>query len=295
MLRRAPRAAARASPRRPAARRLSSAAAQTYDVVIVGAGVIGASCSLQLARKGFRTLNVDKGPAAGSGSTSYSSGNLRSMYTALTSTMFADEGYHFWQDWQGQLGLSADGDGHGLAAYRPTGGGIMHTDASSAFLEGCYANHDQLGIPYERWDVAELTRRIPVFDPTAYYPPRRIDDPDFGTPSTEHSFYGAGYFPQAGYVSDPMLAAINVMTAAKEAGASYRFNSAVASIDKSGGRVSGVTLEDGERISAPIVLNVGGPHSAQLTEMAFRDSGVENDMNVHTRAMRTEVAWVNTM
>ena len=224
MLRRAPRAAARASPRRPPARRLSSAAAQTYDVVIVGAGVIGASCSLQLARKGFRTLNVDKGPAAGSGSTSYSSGNLRSMYTALTSTMFADEGYHFWQDWQGQLGLSADGDGHGLAAYRPTGGGIMHTDASSAFLEGCYANHDQLGIPYERWDVAELTRRIPIFDPTAYYPPRRIDDPDFGTPSTEHSFYGAGYFPQAGYVSDPMLAAINVMTAAKEAGASYRFN-----------------------------------------------------------------------
>ena len=53
--------------------------ASSYDVVIIGAGVIGNSCALQLNRKGYRTLNVDKGPAAGSGSTSYSSGNLRSM------------------------------------------------------------------------------------------------------------------------------------------------------------------------------------------------------------------------
>lgn len=53
--------------------------ASSYDVVIIGAGIIGNSCALQLNRKGYRTLNVDKGPAAGSGSTSYSSGNLRSM------------------------------------------------------------------------------------------------------------------------------------------------------------------------------------------------------------------------
>ena len=53
--------------------------AGSYDVVVIGAGIIGNSCALQLNRKGYRTLNVDKGPAAGSGSTSYSSGNLRSM------------------------------------------------------------------------------------------------------------------------------------------------------------------------------------------------------------------------
>lgn len=57
----------------------SATAADSYDVIIIGAGVIGNSCALQLNRKGYRTLNIDKGPAAGSGSTSYSSGNLRSM------------------------------------------------------------------------------------------------------------------------------------------------------------------------------------------------------------------------
>jgi sarcosine oxidase subunit beta len=265
------------------------------DVIIIGSGVIGNSCALQLNRKGFRTLNIDKGPAAGSGSTSYSSGNLRSMYTALTSTMFADEGYHFWQGWADNLGLPSDTN-TGIAQYRESGGGIIWTTASSGFLESCYVNHDHLGIPYEILDSADLVKRFPVFDTTAYYPPRRIDDPLFGTPSDEHRFYGAGYFPQAGYVSDPMLAANNVMSAAKATGRSeYLFNTEVKSIDKTNGRVSGVTTADGDKIEAPIVLNVGGPHSAQITALAFADSGVENDMNVTTRAMRTEVAYVQSM
>ena len=118
-----------------------------------------------------------------------------------------------------------------------------------------------------------------------------------GTPSSEHEFFGAGFFPQAGYVSDPMLAASNMMSAAKATGkAEHRYNTAVTSIDVSGGRVSGVTLQGGESVAAPIVLNAGGPHSAQLTDMAFAGSGgIQNDMNVKTRAMRTEVAYVSSM
>lgn len=221
---------------------------------------------------------------------------MRVADTALTSTKFADEGYHFWQDWAGQLGISSDLDS-GVAAYRATGGGIMWTTASTGFLDACYANHDQLGIPYEVWDTETLLKNVPIFDPTSYYPPRRIEDPLFGSPSDEHEFHGAGFFPQAGYVSDPMLAANNVMTAAKATGkAEFRFNTAVASIDVNDGRVSGVTLQDGDTVSAPIVLNASGPHSAQLTAMAFEGSGgIVNDMNVTTRAMRTEVAYVNSM
>ena len=296
-----------------AARRFCSTSSQQQpDVIIIGAGVIGSSCALQLARKGYRTLNLDKGAAVGSGSTSYSSGNLRTMYTALTSTKFADEGYRFWQSWSEQLQHTA-GDGD-LAVFRQCGGGVIWTDAATTFLESCYTNHNELGLPYEVWDREELQSRIPVFDLTSYYPPRRIDDPLFGTPSKSTQVHGAGYFPQAGYVSDPMLAASNLMTAAQATGrASVRYNAAVASIDLASGalvpwplslcrawllavvlchacrsghlrllwssppssmrnaggtggepRVSGVTLSDGETISAPIVLNVGGPHSSQV-------------------------------
>ncbi|MGA0789658.1 MAG: FAD-dependent oxidoreductase, partial [Ilumatobacteraceae bacterium] len=40
-----------------------------YDAVIIGAGVIGTAVTHELSRRGWRTLTVDKGPAAGFGST----------------------------------------------------------------------------------------------------------------------------------------------------------------------------------------------------------------------------------
>src|SRR5689334_25387600 len=47
----------------------------TADVVIVGAGVVGAACALAAARAGLRVLVVDRGPVAG-GTTGAGEGNL---------------------------------------------------------------------------------------------------------------------------------------------------------------------------------------------------------------------------
>ena len=52
----------------------------TYDAVIIGAGVIGCAIALDLARRGFKTLNVDRGPAPGHGSTSWSAAIIRPYY-----------------------------------------------------------------------------------------------------------------------------------------------------------------------------------------------------------------------
>ena len=46
---------------------------RTADAVIIGAGVIGSNIAFELARKGYKTLNIDKLPAAGYGPTSASS------------------------------------------------------------------------------------------------------------------------------------------------------------------------------------------------------------------------------
>ena len=47
----------------------------------------------------------------------------------------------------------------------------------------------------------------------------------------------------------------------------------------------GVTLDNGDRIDAPIVVNVAGPYSASVNRMA----GVEQAMKIRTRPMRHEV------
>lgn len=50
------------------------------DAVVIGAGVIGASCAVQLARAGLRVTLVDRAVAAGEGSTSRATGGFRAQY-----------------------------------------------------------------------------------------------------------------------------------------------------------------------------------------------------------------------
>ena len=164
-----------------------------------------------------------------------------------------------------------------------------------------------MGIPYEVWDTATLEQNLQC-STTSYGPPRRIDDPEFGSPAMdgdkEREITGCAYFPNTGYVSDPMLATRNVHFAAKHTGkATFRFGKRgdVMSIeyDSSAGRVSGVTLADGSKLSAPVVVNCGGPYSSRITDLAFPEAETAagrrpgNDMAFTTRALRVEVAAVD--
>ncbi len=69
-----------------------------YDVIIIGAGVIGCCLALELAKKGYHTLNVDKEPAAGYGSTSASCAVIRTHYSTFDGTALAFEGFHCWNN-----------------------------------------------------------------------------------------------------------------------------------------------------------------------------------------------------
>jgi sarcosine oxidase subunit beta len=89
-------------------------------------------------------------------------------------------------------------------------------------------------------------------------------------------------------VTDPALSAQNIAAAAERAGATFRFHAEVTEILTEGGRVAGVRLKTGEEIHAPVVVNVGGPASRRLNEMA----GVTGDMTIETRPLRQEVVHV---
>jgi sarcosine oxidase, subunit beta len=96
------------------------------------------------------------------------------------------------------------------------------------------------------------------------------------------------FFPAGGYVTDPQLSAHNLQRAAEAAGAVFRFNASISGILTDENRVSGVRLDNGEEFSAPVVVNVGGPHSDVINRMA----GVTDGMRIRTRALRHEVAHV---
>jgi sarcosine oxidase subunit beta len=52
----------------------------SFDAVIAGAGVIGASCAYHLARAGLRVLVVDRAAGPGTGSTGRATGGFRAQY-----------------------------------------------------------------------------------------------------------------------------------------------------------------------------------------------------------------------
>jgi len=257
----------------------------SYDAIIIGAGIIGAATALELSRRGWRTLNVDALPASGYGSTSASCAIIRTHYSTVDGAALAYEGYFYWKQWREYL----DGveDERGLAEFRDSGCLVMKTEVNG-YLEKITANMDALGIPYETWDVDTIKKRLPFYDTHRFGPPKRPEDQGFGEP-TGDDLAGAVFFPTAGYITDPQLATHNIQRAAEAAGATFRFNAPVTAIAKhASGRVAGVELAGGERLSAPVVVNVAGPHSQKVNEMA----GATADMKISTRALKQEVVHV---
>ena len=88
-----------------------------YDAIIIGAGIIGACTAFELAKRGWRTLNLDKLPAAGYGSTGSSCAIIRTHYSTLDGAALAYEGYFCWDDWAGYLEAA---DERGPARFHKT-------------------------------------------------------------------------------------------------------------------------------------------------------------------------------
>jgi sarcosine oxidase subunit beta len=254
--------------------------ARKDDVVIIGAGVIGAAIAYELCKRGYKTVNVDKLPAAGYGPTSNSCAIVRAHYSSATGVAVAHDGFSYWEQWEDYLDCE---DESGFARYVQSGTVLLKN--ASGHHEKVLRHFAEQGVEYDELDNDAVAERWPWLDLHSYWPPTRPeDDPSFRD-VPEAMLEGAIVTPRSGYVSDPMLATHNLQRAAEAKGGRFLFGTTVVEIPQAGGRVTGVVLADGEKIEAPIVINVAGPHSARINRMA----GAEEGMNIKTRPLRHEV------
>lgn len=266
---------------------------QNYDAIIIGAGVIGSGITFELARRGLRTVTVDKLPAAGYGSTSASSAVVRLNYSTEAGMALAFEGLQYWNRWAEYLEL--DDPGPLIELVRHTK--LMPKLEDGAHFDLVVSLMTKLGIEHETMSADEAEVRFPAIDLHRFGPPAPLDDldaPFWGEP--ESKVEEVLVMPLGGYISDPQLAAQNLADAAKARGATFLFHREVTGVLRASTgsgpsapsgreRVAGVVLADGTELRAPIVVNVAGPHSAMINEMA----GVLDDMNISTRPMKREV------
>ena len=250
------------------------------DALIIGAGIVGSSTALELARKGYRVQVVDKADGPGMGSTSASSAIIRFNYSTVAGIALAWEAKHRWESWAEYLGFA---DPNGLAVFHRTGKVML--EAPVINLTKMAENFETVGVPYELWDAETVASRTPGIDNGSFFPPKPVDADEFF--DDPQGSLGGIFTPDAGFVDDPRLAAANLAAAAKHRGAVFSYRRRVTAIDHVGA-VWRVELDGTETIEAPILVNAAGPWSSTVNAMAAAD----DDFTISVAPMRQEVHQV---
>lgn len=211
------------------------------DVVVIGAGMIGAACAYYAARAGFSVTVLDSGPVAG-GTSGAGEGNLLvSDKEPGPELDLAVRSQELWRS------LAAEDDG-ALGSgfeYEAKGGLVVaFTEADFLALQGFAATQRSAGVIAE--EIAG--DRLAEFEP-------------FIAPGLAGGFW----YPQDAQVM-PALAAARLL---KASGARLRLGSAVTGLSLSpGGAVRGVRTAAGEIIAARFVVNAAGFGAAAVASLA---------------------------
>ena len=146
------------------------------DVVIIGAGIIGVAIAFELSKRGYRTLNIDRLTASGSGPTINSCAIVRAHYSSREGVAMAHESCAYWRDWKQYLGVTDD---YGMAQYVETG--VVLVKSATGHHKKVMRHYRDLGLDFEEWTPSQLTERFPIYSTRSFWPPKRPDDPGSGT------------------------------------------------------------------------------------------------------------------
>ncbi len=210
---------------------------KSYDAIIIGCGIHGASLAFHLAQRGVKPLVVEKRHLA-SGATGRSSGLVRMHYDLEPEARLAWASFRYFQNW-GQI---VGGD----AGFIRTGFIQIVQPAYTDQLRANVAMQQAIGIP-TMLVTAEDVRRLA--------PELFVGD-----------FEVAAYEPESGY-ADPNGTTAGFIEAAKQYGAEIIFDCTVTGILATGDVVRGVQTSKGS-FQAPIVVNAAGPWAAEVGAMA---------------------------
>jgi glycine/D-amino acid oxidase-like deaminating enzyme len=201
------------------------------DVVVIGAGIVGASCAYYAARAGLSVTVVDRGPLAG-GTTSAGEGNI--LVSDKLPGPELDLGMLSYRLWR-ELDI-------GPIELEPKGGLMV------AMTEGLMSKVDEL-VTAQRSAGVEATV---VRDLTAYEPRLRPGLP------------GGAHYPQDLQVQ-PMLATAWLLRAAP--GLKVHYGQTVTGIETARDRVVAVRTET-QRIPTAAVVNAAGVWAGEVAALA---------------------------
>jgi D-hydroxyproline dehydrogenase subunit alpha len=241
------------APLPPAARtraaRAGNARGRATDVLVVGAGILGSSTALALARSGIATLVVDRDEP----NLQASGANAGSLHVQLLSFDFGDKAQAgggpaaqtlvlgpaavaLWRSIETDSGIDLE--------IRTTGGlMVAQTQHDMAFLAAKVALEQSYGIECELIG-AERLRDL--------------------APALSEKLIGAAYCPLEGKIN-PATATYAVVNLARQAGADFATGTEVNAIERDGAGFR--VLTNRGAIACKRIVNAAGPWSARLGRM----------------------------
>lgn len=192
-----------------------------YDVIVVGGGVIGTSVACHLARLGAKRVLLLERQTIGSGTTSQSSGILRTHYSVRENVELARRSWAVFNDFAAYL--EDDEASCGLVTC-----GYLIAAAEGDKLEPLRESLRQQqaqGVRVELLDRRAATALLPIasFDDAALI----------------------GYEPDAGY-ADATMTATSFARSARRGGVTIKERVSVSRLRMDGSRVVGVATSDGD-------------------------------------------------
>jgi sarcosine oxidase subunit beta len=201
----------------------------SHDVIVIGAGVIGTSIAYHLASLGARDVVVLERAQIGTGTSSQSSGILRTHYSVPENVELARRSWRVFDAFAGYVG-----DDDASAGLVKCGYLIASPDGPKlAPLRATLLQQEARGIAVQRLSAQEATERLPIC---------RFDDAAL-----------IGFEPEAGF-ADAYLVASAFARAARRRGVKIHEGVGVEKLVLESGRVAGVETAQG-RFVAPTVIS----------------------------------------
>lgn len=215
---------------------------RTASVVIVGAGVIGASIAYHLTRRGVRDVLILDRNAPGSGSTGKNAGGIRQQFSTEINVRLSQISVPDLERFADEMGIDPQ--------FKQVGYLFLITEERDVEpFERSLALWARLGVPARRLTAREARELLPQL---------KVEDVRFAT-----------FCPKDGY-SDPSSILQGYLQRARGGGARLCENASVTGIDVEGGRVRGVRV-DGARVACATVVNTAGAWAAAVAKLAGVD------------------------
>ena len=207
----------------------------SYDVIVVGAGIIGSSVAYYAKKKGTsRVLLLERGATPAFANTGKSAGIVRTFYTVPLLARLAKAAVDLFVSLPDELGKTG--------GFQKTGFVQLVPPQWKELIEDLVAMQRSWGIETDFVDPSEYQKRFPWLE--------------------TDGVAAILYEPNSGY-ADPVQTTEAFAEAFTAMGGETRFRTSVRALLREGDGITGVLLDDGP-VTADLVVNAAGPWSKFL-------------------------------